>query len=946
MIAATRSGGSGTRHSGAVLVLGAALWVAALAPSRTAAAPAALESAHPAQDARAAALSPHRADAAHVAAQLPDRAAEGRAAAASPPTPEDAYDAARAAWWRGDYVAALEGLLELLDAPDAERYRERIAELTGEPFRTHEVAKDGRGLRFSPDGRLLAYALGTGANVRTHVLRAEPPFEAVLEVAGSSVVFGTDGGAPVIAYLRVEEDATLRAARDEVAKLALAGADGQKQLEAQERLRWLEAQRTHLLARDLATGRERALAPALIPLDLVFGPDPDRLLVLGIRREEPGPAQVHAVALASGASERITDESGHVADLHLSADGRHLVFTVSGRSPLPAMAGAAAEMPEDAFPHVVVQPVATGERRSHPGVAPALSADGSTLVFATRDGQDNVLVAVRLDGEAPAPPVAVHRTRDLVGPPVASPDGRLVAFHQRPDVSWHLYVVGRDGSGLRQVGGDIQHELFPRFLDGERILAVMGEFRHRRSHIYDLAGGERTRLFHNNTVRTIAPEYEWEPSPDGTRVLIAARRDGDTVRPEQGVYLVDLTRPVTVAELRQRLERQLVGERALRERGQALFAPIAAEVRRVVERVSTDRLLAYQEALYAFGSKHITMPGNRPAGEYIHETLASFGYEPEYQWLPPLEAHHPSTPSATSAPLRFEPMPGIRTANVVAVLPGTEYPEVVYVLSSHYDSVQQSPGADDNSSGTAVLLETARVLADAPQPATIVFAALTAEESGLLGAREFVRLARERGDRIAAVLNNDMLGFSRDGRLDNTIRYTNEGIRDIQHAAAIHFSDLITYDSRYVRGTDAAVFWEAYGDVTGGIGSYPVLHNPHYHQPTDRLETIDQELVTQVARATTAALMLLASSPSPIEGLQATPSGGGRVEVSWDRSPERDIVAYIVAHGPPADPWRHQHRTAAPAALLEGVRGGDLVCVRAINAAGLASWDWAQLRLP
>ncbi len=45
----------------------------------------------------------------------------------------------------------------------------------------------------------------------------------------------------------------------------------------------------------------------------------------------------------------------------------------------------------------------------------------------------------------------------------------------------------------------------------------MGEPRHRRSYLYDLPSMKRTRLFHNNTVRTIAPEYSWTPAPDGTR---------------------------------------------------------------------------------------------------------------------------------------------------------------------------------------------------------------------------------------------------------------------------------------------------------------------------------------------------------------------------------------------------------------------------------------------
>ena len=58
--------------------------------------------------------------------------------------------------------------------------------------------------------------------------------------------------------------------------------------------------------------------------------------------------------------------------------------------------------------------------------------------------------------------------------------------------------------------------------------------------------------------------------------------------------------------------------------------------------------------------------------------------------------------------------------------------------------------------------------------------------------------------KLVGALNNDMLGWANDHRLDNTIRYSNPGIRDIQHAAAAQFSAMITYDALYYKSTDAA----------------------------------------------------------------------------------------------------------------------------------------------
>jgi hypothetical protein len=262
------------------------------------------------------------------------------------------------------------------------------------------------------------------------------------------------------------------------------------------------------------------------------------------------------------------------------------------------------------------------------------------------------------------------------------------------------------------------------------------------------------------------------------------------------------------------------------------------------------------------------------------------------------------------------------------------------VVSSHYDSVAVGPGADDDTSGTAALLETARALAGHPMPATIVFASFTGEEAGLLGSREFVRLAVANNVRIVGALNNDMIGWANDHRLDNTIRYSNPGIRDIQHAAAMQFSNLITYDALYYKSTDAAAYYEAYGDIVGGIGSYPVLGNPHYHQPHDLLDGMNHQLIAEVAKTTAATLMLLASSPSRIADLQAT-AGGGGATAAWTPSPERGITGYIVTWGTDANRAQRTVRVTQPRATLPGATIGTVVRVKAVNAKGMEGWDWA-----
>jgi hypothetical protein len=227
-------------------------------------------------------------------------------------------------------------------------------------------------------------------------------------------------------------------------------------------------------------------------------------------------------------------------------------------------------------------------------------------------------------------------------------------------------------------------------------------------------------------------------------------------------------------------------------------------------------------------------------------------------------------------------------------------------------------------------------------PATIVFASFTGEEGGLLGSREFVRRALASKVHIAGALNNDMVGWMNDARLDNTIRYSNAGIRDVQHAAAMLFTRLITYDARYFKGTDAASLYDAYGDVIGGIGSYPVLGSPHYHQSSDRLEFENHQLILETSRATVATVMLLASSPSRLTNLRVDSYTGAAAALSWTPSPEHGITSYIVAYGTPADPLRHSVTVTQARVTLPRIAAGTVVSVKAVNARGLEGWDWAK----
>ena len=854
------------------------------------------------------------------------------------------------AWDKGDYLSALTTYRELLTGPDAAGVLEPIALQTGELYTTTELTKDGANPVFSPDSRYFSFETGagviagaaSGAERVTHVRATATPAKEVSTLDGGDASFCPD--ARHVAFLRVPASPEITAAQNAVA--AMASASAQERAPRQQALTRLIARRGQIVVRDLTSGADEAVDTGELLKTGVMCAADGAVLFAGAAETDTTTTQIYA-ARAGAAPKALTQGDGFKIPSKIDASGRTILFTIPRQGPFrvpaaePAQPGGAPaggggrggagggggfNNAPTSFGVVTL----AGASTIINGLSPALARDGRSVAWVTRTvpatgGGEQKLLAAAVDGLSS--PTELHKGSERLDAPALSPDGSRVAFQRMTGDDWEIYVTGRDGKDETRITREIQHDIAPQFLTANRLVGMIGEPRHRRSYLYELTPASasavpafrRQRLFHNNTIRTIAPEYVWIAAGDGSKLLIVAERDGDTVSPERGVYLVDLGKKVTAADVIARIDTQLKAERTLRENGTRLFAPIAANVAKVTANASAARAYVHEKALYDFDSKHITRPGNKLASEYLFNAYKSFGYTPEYQWFSPRQAF------------------GGQTANVVATLKGTVNPELVYVISSHYDSVAIGPGADDDTSGTAALLETARILAGHPMPATIVFASFTGEEAGLLGSREFVRQAVANKMKIVGALNNDMIGWANDHRLDNTIRYSNPGIRDIQHGAAIEFTNLITYDALYYKSTDAAAYYEAYGDIVGGIGSYPVLGNPHYHQSHDFLEGINHQLVAEVAKTTAATLMLLASSPSRVTGLETTATSA-----SWTPSPETGITGYLVTWGPPDNPGLHSVKVTEPKATLTGATTGQIVRVKATNAKGLEGWDWAR----
>lgn len=331
------------------------------------------------------------------------------------------------------------------------------------------------------------------------------------------------------------------------------------------------------------------------------------------------------------------------------------------------------------------------------------------------------------------------------------------------------------------------------------------------------------------------------------------------------------------------------------------------------------------------------------------------------------------------------PMP-TRLVNVVAIQRGTERPNEVVIVQGHIDSrvtdvmdaTSDAPGANDDGSGTALVIEAARVLSQHKYPATIVYALLSGEEQGLYGGQLLADYAAEQGWTVKAVLNNDIVGGScgSDGFCDAAhVRVFSEGPRADANeetlAAMARFGgendspgrNLSRYIAGLGEGKDLAVRQVWRTDRMGRGGDqlpfldkgYPAVRfsvavedYDHQHQDLrvengvtygDTIDEMDFPYLAKVTRLNVRTVAALARAPMP-----PAPTAEAAVQtfttVRW--APVPGAVSYNV--------WRR--RTDAPGweaaplaagttqteARLGGVRGDDwLFGVSSIAADGSES---------
>ena len=218
-----------------------------------------------------------------------------------------AFDSASLAWDAGRYPEALSRLERLLTGPSRDTLRRQIALLTGEYYRTVELAPDGQDLTWSTDGSRLAYETELTEVPRTIVLRFgdDGRVAGADTLPGRGAIFSPDAGS--IAYLATAPSAALDSARALLAATpAGAGSEGaRRHLEQQAAVRRLETAAARVVFRTLADGQERVTeTPGIAGRALVFAGDGAEAVLHLVAAGDDGSARLFRIT--GGGAEPLT----------------------------------------------------------------------------------------------------------------------------------------------------------------------------------------------------------------------------------------------------------------------------------------------------------------------------------------------------------------------------------------------------------------------------------------------------------------------------------------------------------------------------------------------------------------------------------------------------------------------------------------------------------------
>jgi len=376
-----------------------------------------------------------------------------------------------------------------------------------------------------------------------------------------------------------------------------------------------------------------------------------------------------------------------------------------------------------------------------------------------------------------------------------------------------------------------------------------------------------------------------------------------------------------------------------------------AKLRAIVAPVSQAQLRHTIETLVSFGTRHTLSSqtdAKRGIGAALNWAESEFG---RYS----AACGNCLTVARASETFSGDRLPApTKITDVIAIQRGTERPNDVVIIQGHIDSrvtdpmnaTSDAPGANDDGSGVAAVMEAVRVLSKYKFPGTIVYAALMGEEQGLYGGKTLANYARAQGWNVVTVLNNDIIGnsCSSDGVCDSAhVRVLSEGPRSQGEAdlsKQVHslggendspsrnisryldsLADRLKIGldvrqiwrtDRFGRGGDHIPFLELgypAARITVAVENYNWQHQDLRSEKGikygDTIDNVDFAYLAKIVKLNTAALAAIASAPPPpepkVEGAVSTDT-----TLTWMQSQDGDIHWIIRWRRTDASNWERQ----------------------------------------
>jgi hypothetical protein len=363
-----------------------------------------------------------------------------------------------------------------------------------------------------------------------------------------------------------------------------------------------------------------------------------------------------------------------------------------------------------------------------------------------------------------------------------------------------------------------------------------------------------------------------------------------------------------------------------------------ADVAGVVGQLDGARMKQTVEKLVSFGTRHTlsdTTSDTRGIGaarRWIFDEMSRIAAASNGRMTVTYQSSMQQGPRTKNTPVEM--------INIVATIRGTTDPDRIYIASGHYDSMNSdimnstldAPGATDDASGIAVIMDVARVLSQHPLDATVMLVAVQGEEQGLLGSRGLAEEAVAKKWNVEGMITNDIVGgvtggegdidnhtiriFSANtkGAGDGTSRHWARFVRDGVRTYLPHVNARLIYRlDRFGRGGDHSSFFER---------GFPAIRftqaNEDYkreHQTVrvengvqygDLPEFVSGDYMRLVASVNTVALVTGACAPAAPKNVKAGGAVTNDTTLSWDMGTDADLAGYeIVVRETTSDDWEN-----------------------------------------